>query len=63
MNGYYKLVAEQLRSHGYLILRQGSSSHQIWSNGSTSVTVSTNCYSRHTANAIMRQAGILYRFK
>jgi len=63
MNGYYKLVAEQLRSHGFSLLRQGSTSHQIWSNGSQVVTVSTNCYSRHTANAIMRQAGILYRFK
>jgi predicted RNA binding protein YcfA (HicA-like mRNA interferase family) len=63
MNGYYKLVAEQLRKHGYSILRQGSTSHQIWSNGTKSVTVSTNCYSRHTANGIMRQADIVHRFK
>ena len=26
------------------------------------MTVSTNCYSRHTANAIMRQAGVPHRF-
>ena len=24
MNGYYKLVAEQLRSHGYSILRKAA---------------------------------------
>jgi predicted RNA binding protein YcfA (HicA-like mRNA interferase family) len=63
MNGYYKLVVEQLRQHGFAMVRQGGTSHQIWSDGSRFVTVSTNCYSRHTANAIMRQADILYRFR
>jgi predicted RNA binding protein YcfA (HicA-like mRNA interferase family) len=62
MNGYYKLVAEQLRKHGFSIFRQGGTSHQIWTNGEKKVTVSTNCYSRHTANGIMRQAGINHRF-
>jgi predicted RNA binding protein YcfA (HicA-like mRNA interferase family) len=63
MNGYYKLVADILYKNGFTLLRQGSTAHQIWSNGMKSVTVSTNCYSRHTANAIMRQAGIVHRFK
>jgi predicted RNA binding protein YcfA (HicA-like mRNA interferase family) len=63
MNGYYKLVADILYKNGFTLIRQGSTAHQIWSNGVKSVTVSTNCYSRHTANAIMRQAGIVHRFK
>ena len=61
MNGYYELVIKQLKAHGYAFLRQ-SGSHQIWTNGLHNQTVSTNCYSRHTANGIMRQAGIEYHF-
>jgi predicted RNA binding protein YcfA (HicA-like mRNA interferase family) len=62
MNGYYELVIRKLKEHHFNLIRQTGGSHQIWSNGSKSVTVSTNCYSRHTANGIMRQAGINHRF-
>lgn len=62
MKGYYKLVADVLRLHGYTILRHQGSSHQIWTNGSRNQLVSTNCDSRHTANGIMKQAGIDRRF-
>ncbi|MFY7865822.1 type II toxin-antitoxin system HicA family toxin [Roseateles sp.] len=62
MNGYYELVVKILKSHGFSLLRQTGGSHQVWSNGKRNVTVSTNYYSRHTANAIMRQAGIQHRF-
>lgn len=62
MNGYYELVIKQLRANGFALLRQTGGSHQIWSDGKRSVTVSTNCYSRRTANAIMRQAGVHHRF-
>lgn len=62
MNGYYELVVKQLKAHGFSLLRQTGGSHQIWSDGSRNVTVSTNCYSRHTANAILRQAGIKHHF-
>jgi predicted RNA binding protein YcfA (HicA-like mRNA interferase family) len=62
MNGYYELVVKLLKQHGFSLLRQTGGSHQVWSNGKRNVTVSTNCYSRHTANAIMRQAGVQHRF-
>ena len=62
MNGYYELVIKHLRANGFVLLRQTGGSHQIWSDGKRSVTVSTNCYSRHTANAVMRQAGVHHRF-
>jgi hypothetical protein len=38
MNGYYKLVAEVLRQHGYKIIRQSGTSHQVWSNGQRNPT-------------------------
>jgi predicted RNA binding protein YcfA (HicA-like mRNA interferase family) len=62
MNGYYELVVKQSRAYGFDLLRQTGGAHQIWSDGKRNVTVSTNCYSRHTANAIMRQAGVPHRF-
>ena len=62
MKGFYKLVAEMLRRHGYTLLRQQGSSHQIWTNGTRNQLVSTNCDSRHTANGIMKQAGIDHKF-
>lgn len=61
MNGYYKQVAEILRQHGFHCDRQ-KGSHQNWTNGKIAVTVSTNCASRHTANEIMKRAGIDQRF-
>jgi predicted RNA binding protein YcfA (HicA-like mRNA interferase family) len=61
MNGYYEQVIKILKAHGYTLLRQ-SGSHQIWRNSHRAQTVSTNCLSRHTANGIMKQAGISHRF-
>lgn len=62
MNGYYQLVIEKLKANGYTFLRAGKGAHQMWTNGKRNQTVSTNIDSRHTANAIMKQAGIDHRF-
>lgn len=61
MKGYYKQVVAILEQNKFLCLRQ-KGSHQTWGKGSINVTVSTNCYSRHTANEIMKQAGIKHHF-
>lgn len=61
MNGYYDSVIAVLKKHGFSCVRQ-KGSHQMWSSGKLSVTVSTNCASRHTANEIMKQARIKHRF-
>lgn len=61
MNGFYEEVKAVLKQHGFFFVRQ-KGSHQLWSNGRHKVTVSTNCDSRHTANAIMKQAGIAHKF-
>jgi predicted RNA binding protein YcfA (HicA-like mRNA interferase family) len=61
MNGYYNQVIAVLKQYGFFNLRQ-KGSHQTWGNGAVCVTVSTNCDSRHTANAIMKQAGLSEHF-
>ena len=61
MNGYYSQVVAVLKQHGFFCLRQ-KGSHQTWGKGGICVTVSTNCASRFTANAIMKDAGINHRF-
>lgn len=58
MNGYYDRVTLLLRQAGFSLIRQGKGSHQIWGKGRIVVTVSTNCKSRHTANNILKQAGL-----
>ena len=62
MNGYYKLVVEVLKQHGYHHLRSGKGSHEIWTNGKRNQTVSKNMPARAMANEIMKQAGIDRRF-
>lgn len=62
MKGYYQAVIAMLKQHGFFLSRQGKGSHEMWSNGQVSVTVSTNCDSKFTANAIMKQAGIVHKF-
>lgn len=62
MNGYYKLVIDILRLHGYDLLRQGKGAHEIWTNGTRNQTVSKNMPSRTMANVIMKQAGLPHRF-
>jgi hypothetical protein len=53
-----------LRRHGCYPVRQGKGDHEIWSspiNGRKFV-VDGKIKSRHTANAVLRQAGIERRF-
>jgi len=62
VKGYYNLVIVQLLAHGYSFLRAGKGAHEIWTNGLRHQTISRNMPSRHTANVIMKQAGIAHRF-
>ena len=63
MNGYYSKVVEQLKKHKYRYLEPGKGSHEIWTNDVHNQTVPFHCKSRHTANEIMKQAGIDHRFR
>lgn len=62
MNGYEKQIKEKLKENGWTFLRNGTGSHEIWSNGKHHVSVNYACKSRHTANQIMKDAGIKHRF-
>lgn len=58
MNGYYAKLIELLKAHGYWYDRPAKGSHELWTNGKRATTVPRNCQSRHTANSILKQAGI-----
>lgn len=63
MNGYEQAVKEILKAHGWVFLRSGKGSHEYWGKeGCKPVTVPHNCKSRHTANAIMKEAKINHKF-
>lgn len=65
MAEYEKRVREMLAQNGCSFLRRGKGDHDIWYSPITgrSVTVDTKIKSRHTANAIMKQCGIDFRFR
>jgi len=58
--GFYPQIRALLLAHGCTFVRQGRGSHEIWLNPATRVhfPVAISINNRHTANAILRQAGI-----
>lgn len=62
MNGYVKEVKAILAENGWQFLRHGKGSHDVWTNGKLNVSVNHVCKSRHTANGIMKDAGINKKF-
>ena len=61
---YEKKVRELLKKHNCSFSRRGKGDHDIWYSPITNrnVTVDTKIKSRHTANAILKQSGIDYKF-
>ena len=63
VQGYAKRLKSILRDHGWSFDRPGKGDHEIWSKpGSRSVIVDNGMLSRHTANAVLKQAGIKLKF-
>ena len=64
MAEYEKKIRKILKQHGCTFFRRGKGDHDIWYSPITMrhVTVDTKIKSRHTANAILKQSGIDYRF-
>ena len=64
MAEYEKAVRDILKQNNCAFSRRGKGDHDIWYSPITkrSVTVDSKIKSRHTANAIMKQAGIDYHF-
>jgi predicted RNA binding protein YcfA (HicA-like mRNA interferase family) len=59
-----RALRELLHAAGCFLVRQGKGSHEIWHSPITkrNFPVPTGIASRHTANAILRQAGLAKAF-
>ena len=55
-----RALRDMLRAAGCVLVRQGKGSHEIWHSPVTkrNFPVPVGIASRHTANAILRQAGL-----
>lgn len=64
MDGFTKAVKKVLKEHGCEFYRQGKGDHEVWWNPTSGAKfdVDGNIKSRHTANAVMKQAGIDHHF-
>lgn len=64
MESYTPEVKRLLLRHGCEFRRQGKGDHEIWWSPITSrmVTVDGKIKSRHTANGILKAAGVDHRF-
>lgn len=60
MADFYRDVARLLRDNGYYVKHQGKGDHEKRYNDSTNITltVPSKLNKRHTANGILKQAGI-----
>ncbi|GHU28821.1 addiction module toxin, HicA family protein [Spirochaetia bacterium] len=64
MAEYEKQVRKKLSENGCYLVRHGKGDHDVWFSPITNVpiTVATKIDSRHTANGILKRAGINYHF-
>ena len=64
MADYENKVRDILCQNGCYFVRHGKGGHDIWYSPTTKIhiTVDGKIKSRHTANAILRQCGISYKF-
>lgn len=61
MTALYAQVTQLLKAHSYCRLAPALRSHELWGNGTVAITVPNCCLSRHTANAVLKSAGIPQR--
>jgi predicted RNA binding protein YcfA (HicA-like mRNA interferase family) len=62
--GFYRQLVKLLRRAGYVHQGNFKGSHERWVHSDTRVTlvVPRNLHSRHTANAILSDAGVPHKF-
>jgi predicted RNA binding protein YcfA (HicA-like mRNA interferase family) len=60
MADFYRDLIAILRRHGCYFVRSGKGSHEIWFSpiNGRHVTVPRNLKARHTANEVLKQAGL-----
>jgi len=61
---YEKIVRKKLTENGCYLKRHGKGDHDIWFSplSNQSFPVDGKIKSRHLANTVMKQAGIVHRF-
>ena len=64
MTSYTPEVIRMLLANGCHFVRHGKGDHDIWFSPVTQrhFVVDSKILSRHTANAVMKQAGIVHKF-
>jgi predicted RNA binding protein YcfA (HicA-like mRNA interferase family) len=64
MGDYTKDLKKFLRENGCTFERQGKGDHEIWFSPSTALrfVVDNSIKSRHTANTVLKQAGLPKKF-
>lgn len=64
MEGFTPVLKRLLRAAGCRFVRQGRGDHEIWPSPITGTyfVVDSRVRSRHTANAVLRQAGLPKHF-
>lgn len=64
VRGFYAEIVKALKENGCTFRRSGRGDHEIWYSPITdrTFTVDRGSLSRHTANAVMKQAGVDLRF-
>lgn len=62
--GFYRLIVKLLKERGCYFKRPGPGDHEMWFSPISDRTfpVDRGCMSRHTANEVMKQAGIDHKF-
>ena len=65
MAEYEKIVREILSQNNCVFKRHGKGDHDIWYSPITKrhITVDSKIKSKHTANEILKQSGIDFRFR
>ena len=64
MAHYEKMVRDKLKENGCYFHRHGRGDHDIWFSPITQlpITIDNKIVSRHTANGIMKRAGINWKY-
>ena len=65
MNDYSIIVKEMLSNHGWAFHRHGKGSHDMWSSHDKKkmVAVPKGIKSKHTANDVLKRAGMKERIR
>jgi predicted RNA binding protein YcfA (HicA-like mRNA interferase family) len=64
MAEYYRDLVRILQANGCYLVRQGKGSHEIWCSpvNKQHITVPRSTKSRHTANDVLKKAGLAKAF-